>query len=210
MVAIQNTYYRSMHQMLEDFESASSSQEVCNYLVLSITKSTGLKGCSLMLKTPDNQALFHSAAYGLSDWFVKKGPVIADQSITETLAGKSVTILDGATDDRVFYRKQIKDEGIASILSTPVTLKGNIIGVVRVYSAEPHEFNTDDISFVNMAASFGAAALENIGFNETLQKDYEMFGRSMRQMRSELGNEWNSEPDVELAEDKGIMIPFGG
>ena len=210
MQTIQKTYYRSIHQILEDLDSASSPQGVCNSIVEGITKATGLKGCSLMLITPDKKALFHSAAYGLSDWFVKKGPVIADKSITETLEGKSVAILDGSTDDRVWYRKQIKEEGIASILSTPVTLKGNIIGVVRVYSSEAHQFTTDDISFVNMAASFGAAALENAGYYDTLQKDYDTFSGSMRQMRSELDAEWGSEPDVELAVDKGPMIPVGG
>jgi signal transduction protein with GAF and PtsI domain len=210
MQTIQNNYSRSMYKILEDLDSASTSQAVCNTIVEGITRSTGQKGCSLMLLTPDNKALYHSAAFGLSDWFVKKGPVIADASITETLEGKSVVILHGPTDERIYYRKQIKEEGIYSILSAPVTLKGSTIGVVRVYSSEMYHFTVDDISFVSMAANFGAVALENTGYFNSLQKDYEKFVGSMSQMRCELGFEDCSEPDVEPPVDKGPAIPFGG
>jgi signal transduction protein with GAF and PtsI domain len=210
MQTIQNNYSRGMYIILKDLDSASSSQAVCNSIVEGITKATGQKGCSLMLLTPDNKTLYHSAAFGLSDWFVKKGPVIADISISETLKGKSLAILHGPTDERIYYRKQIKEEGIYSILSAPVNLNGNTIGVVRVYSSEMYHFTVDDIAFVSMAANFGAAALENTGYFSTLQKDYEKFVGNMSQMRCELGFEGCAEPDVEPSTDKGPAIPFGG
>jgi signal transduction protein with GAF and PtsI domain len=208
MQTIQPNYYRNMHRILEDFETKSSPQEICSSIVEGITTATRQKGCSLMLLTPDKKALFHSAAHGLSDWFVKKGPVIADRSIDETLKGNSVTILDAANDDRIFYRKQVCEEGIVSLLSTPVVLKGNILGVVRVYSGVLYQFNAEDISFVSMAASFGAAALENCGYYVTLQKNYEIYIGSMRQMRAELDFEYCCEPDVELMPDCCPKLPF--
>lgn len=197
-----------MHKMLEEFESKSTHQEICNSIVEGITRATDLKGCSLMMLTPDKKTLFHSASHGLSDWFVKKGPVVTDKSMDETLEGRSVTILDAPNDERIYYRKQVKDEGITSILSTPIILRGNTIGMVRVYSADLHQFTADDISFVSMAASFGAAALENSGYYTTLQKNYETHLASMRQMRSELDYEYCCEPDVELASECCPKLPF--
>jgi len=80
----------------------------------------------LMLLTPDRKLLLHTAAYGLSDWYVRKGPVSADKSISEALEGKSVAVLDATEDERIQYREQVKKEEIVSILSTPMMLKEEI------------------------------------------------------------------------------------
>jgi signal transduction protein with GAF and PtsI domain len=210
MQNLKDTDFQNMRQILEDLDRASSSHEVCNCIVEDITKATGLKGCSIMLLTDDRKSLFHSAAFGLSDWFVKKGPVIPDDSITQTLKGKPITISDACNDDRVTYRKQIKEEGIASVLSVPVILKGNIIGLIRLYSSKMCNFNDDDISFVSIVAKFGALALDKVGYYTTLSKDYETFIQSMHQMRSELDYEWDAEPDVQIAIEKGPIISHGG
>jgi GAF domain-containing protein len=106
-----------------------------------------------MLLTPDEKVLLHTAAYWLSDWFIRKGPVSADKSMSETLKGKAVAIPDATTDDRVEYRKQVKQEGIASILSVPVNLRGKVVGVTRVYTSEPRRFTDADISFVTAAGA---------------------------------------------------------
>lgn len=47
------------------------------------------------------------------------------------------------------------------MLSAPVLLKEEIVGVIRVYTAIPHEFTPDEMYFVQAAANLGAIALEN-------------------------------------------------
>jgi GAF domain-containing protein len=143
-----------------------------------------------MLLSPDRKVLLHTVAYGLSEWYVKKGPVSADKSISEALEGKAVAILDVTKDDRIQYREQAKKEGIASILSVPVMLREENIGVIRVYTAEPCHFTMDDIYFVGAVANLGAIALENARLYEAVQKDYETFRREMLEWRAALGNEW--------------------
>ena len=54
-----------------------------------------------------------------------------------------------------------------------------IIGVIRVYTAEPRHFTNDDIYFVGAVANLGAIALENIRLYESVQKDYEEFRQDM-------------------------------
>jgi len=58
-------------------------------------------------------------------------------------------------------------------------LREEIIGVIRVYTAEPRQFTTEDIYFVGAVANLGAIALENAKLYETLKKDYESFRRDM-------------------------------
>jgi GAF domain-containing protein len=117
------------------------------------------------------------------------GPAIVDRSMTESLNGKTVSIPDATTDERVEYRKQVRQEGIVSILSVPVKLRGEVVGVMRVYTALPHLFTGDEITFAEAAANFGAIALEFRHFYDTLQTDYDQLRQDLRRRGAEQGYE---------------------
>ena len=69
-------------------------------------------------------------------------------------------------------------------------LREEVIGVIRVYTAEPYYFTMDDIYFVGAVSNLGAIALENARLYEAIQKDYETFRRDMLEWRAALGHEW--------------------
>jgi len=154
-------YYYSLYEVAAAANSARTPERVLSSIMETVAKALEAKGCSLMLLTPDRKVLLHTAAYGLSDWYVGKGQVSADKSISEALEGKTVAVWDATKDERVQYREQAKREGIASILSVPMMLREEIVGVIRVYTAERRHFATDDIYFVQTVANLGAIALEN-------------------------------------------------
>ena len=79
-----------------------------------------------MLMTADQQELLHSTAHGLSDWYVRKGPVRLDDAMAQTLKGVPVSIKDATTDHRVQYREQAQREGIVSMLSLPLIRRGKV------------------------------------------------------------------------------------
>jgi GAF domain-containing protein len=183
-------YYTSLYEVAATLNSARAPEGVLQSIVEGVAKAMGSKACSLMLLSPDKKLLLHTVAYGLSDWYVRKGPVSADKSISETLEGKAVAILDATKDDRVQYREQARKEGIASILSVPMMLREENIGVIRVYTSEPCHFTLDDIYFVGAVANLGAIALENARLYEAVRKDYEAFRQEMLEWRAALGHEW--------------------
>ncbi len=186
------TYYQSLFELAAALNSSHAPEAVLQSIVEGVAKTMGVRGCSLMLLSPDRSVLLHTVAYGLSDWYVRKGPVSADKSISEALAGKPIAVLDATTDQRIQYREQAKREGLSSILSVPMTLREEIIGVIRVYAAERRQFTIDDIYFVGGVANLGAIALENARLYEAVQKDYETFRRDMLEWRAALGSEWKA------------------
>ena len=183
-------YYHSLYEIAAAVNSAATSETVLRSIVESLAKALEAKGCSLMLLTPDRKLLLHTAAYGLSDWYVRKGPVSADKSIAEALEGKPVSVLDAVEDDRIQYRKQAKEEGIASMLSVPVMLREEVVGVIRVYTAEPRHFTDADTYFVGAVANLGAIALENARLHDSAKKDYEALRLDLAEWRAALGYEW--------------------
>ena len=188
MEKAESKYYHSLYQVAAAINSARASDLVLNSIVENVAKAMGVKACSLTLLAPDRKLLFHAAAWGLSDWFIKMGPLAADKSIAEALEGKPVAVLDATSDERIQYPEQVKKEGIASILSVPMMLREEIIGEVRVYTAEPHQFSEADIYFVGAVANLGAIALENARLYETAQKDYQVVMQEMLEWRSPLGS----------------------
>jgi len=196
MERAERNYYRSLYDVAAAANSARTPESVLHSIVEKVVQAMEAKGCSLMLLTPDRKLLLHTAAYGLSDSYVRKGPVSADKSLAAALEGKPVAVLDATEDEWVQYREQAKKEGIASILSVPMTLKEEIIGVIRVYTAEPRYFTMDDTYFVGAVANLGAIALENASLYDTCQRDYEAFRKDMLEWRAALGYEWIAQESV--------------
>ncbi|MBI2909026.1 MAG: GAF domain-containing protein [Chloroflexi bacterium] len=179
-------YFRSLYEIASALNSARTLDGVLATLVESVVRALEAKGCSLKLLSPDRKTLLHVAAYGLSESYVHKGPVAADKSIAEALRGHPVAVLDADVDERIQYREKAREEGIASVLSVPMMLKEEIIGVVRVYTGERREFTEDEVFFVCAVANLGAVALENARFLESVQKDNE----TLRQELLQWGMTW--------------------
>lgn len=177
-------YYHRLYEVAAVLNSARTSEAVLHSIVENVAKALGAKGCSLMLLTPDRKLLHHVVDCGLSEKYLRKGPVSADKSISAALEGKPVAVLDTAEDERIQYREEAKKEGIASILSVPVMLRDETIGVIRVYTAEPCRFTMDDMYFVGAVANLGAIALENAKLYEAIHKDYEALRRDILEWRA--------------------------
>ncbi len=153
-------YYRNLYEIAVAVNSVRVPEKVLDSMVKTVSEVLEAKGCSIMLLSADRKVLLHAAAYGLSDWYVRKGPVSADKSISQALEGRPVAILNAVEDERVQYRGQAKQEGIASMLCAPMMLKGDVVGVTRVYTAKQHYFTRSEINFVQEVANLGAIALE--------------------------------------------------
>ncbi|OGO60393.1 MAG: hypothetical protein A2Z36_00650 [Chloroflexi bacterium RBG_19FT_COMBO_48_23] len=166
--------YKILYDIAQKLNSNLAPQEVLRTIVESIRDAANAKGCSLMLLTPDRQELIHSVACGLSDWYVRKGPVKVDAAIAQALEAKPVAILDATTDRRVQYKEQAKKEGVVSLLSLPLKRRGQVIGIVRVYTAEPRQFPDNEIDFFSALANLGAVALERA---ELLEEEKRQFLR---------------------------------
>jgi signal transduction protein with GAF and PtsI domain len=179
-------YYKALYEVASNINSALEPDKVLDSIAESVVNTMNVKGCSLILLSSDKKTLMHTATHGLSEKYVFKGPLRADKSITEALSGKAVVVPDATNDNRVQYAKEKIEEGIVSILTVPMNLRGEIIGVVRVYTAEKREFTEDAIYFVQAVANLGAIALENARLYENIQKNYDDLRQEMLEWRTSM------------------------
>jgi GAF domain-containing protein len=168
-------YYTALYQAALTISSSLDLPEVLQSVVKSITEAMEVKGCSLRLLDPRTGQLQLSAVYGLSAAYLAKGPVDIEHSPIDSkaLSGKAVIIQDVGTDSRFQYKEEAKREGIVSVLCVPLEVRGEAIGVLRVYSGEPCNFCDEDVQFLSVLASLAALAIENANLYEGLKNSYD-------------------------------------
>ena len=163
--------YKILHDIAQKLDSGLSSGDILMTIVETLCNAARAKGCSLMLLSPDRKQLIHTINHGLSDWYVRKGPVIVDDNMAQALNGKPMAILDAHTDPRVQYREQAKKEGIASILSFPIMRRSKVIGIIRIYTSTQRTFSNQEIEFFCTMANLGAIALERAEVHESIDRN---------------------------------------
>ncbi|MFQ5915348.1 MAG: GAF domain-containing protein [Nitrospinota bacterium] len=169
----ERSYFETFREVSRILTSTLDIQEVVRSIAHLTTEAARVKGCSILLLKPKENRLELLANHGLSERYLQKGPLDADRSLAESLQGVPVRIRDVVTDPRVQYPAEAQAEGIASMLSVPMRLKGRIIGVLRLYSENPHDFPEPEVEFASALAELGAVALENARLYSQLRRDYE-------------------------------------
>lgn len=161
---------------LFDATSATSSTlslpDVMQRLAQSAAEALGMKRASIRLLDESGERLDMTAAYGLSQDYLNKGPVELSYSQLDrdALLGEPVIIERATADPRMQYPREIAEEGIESIVVVPIVRKGRALGVLRVYSSQADCFRMEDAAFAMAIAQQGATALENAMAHEALQK----------------------------------------
>ncbi len=162
---------RLFHDLSTNINSSLDLPKIFHILAADIAETLKIKASSVLLVKPETGTLELVASYGLSDRYLKRGPLSLEKSVAETLEGKPVVIKNATTDKRVQHRKEKQEEGIVSILSVPIKTKDEVIGVLRLYSGIPREFTKGEIMLVAALANQGGLAIQNAFMYHLLQED---------------------------------------
>jgi signal transduction protein with GAF and PtsI domain len=154
---------------------------VLTKIVENAAKAFGFTAASIRLLDEERKTLEVKATYGLSEAYLKKGPIEVEKSLidVECMKGCVVTVADVSKDGRLQYPEEIIKEGIRAILSVPVSIRGTAIGVLRVYTSNPYSFSRSEIDFLSSLASIGAIAIENARLFEHIKSEYEELTRDV-------------------------------
>lgn len=169
-------YLESYQNITKIITSSLSLDEVLDLIVTNVVKVMNVKGCLLRLVNKKNNTLDVAAHHGLSSEYVNKGTVYIDRSVDDALAGKAVSVYDIKDNEMGGrYTRAANKEGIRSIVSIPMRFQDEVIGVLRMYTDEPREYNDEDLKFVSAIAEQAALAIMNAKHFETIvskEKEY--------------------------------------
>ena len=166
-------YFKLFRDVCKVINSSLDLKKVLKLIVENIVNALEVKACTVFLLDRTRNTLEVSAAHGLSEAYLTKGPLDADKSISETLDGRIITIPDANNDPRVQYPAAAKDEGIVTMLSVPISVKDQIIGVLRIYTSDPRNFSEDEIEFICGLSDMGGIAIDNARMFDHLKEDHQ-------------------------------------
>ncbi len=153
----------SLYHLGQVVNSTLDMKEVLQLIAENATRLLGMKACFIRLLDASGTLLYIGGAFGISQSYLNKGPVQVEKSLVdlEALRGGVVQVLEVASDARFQYREEARLEGLRSMLCVPVQAKSRVLGVIRVYSGEPHRFSEQEQSLLRNLANLGAVAIGN-------------------------------------------------
>ena len=129
-------------------------RHVCRHLGMN------LKAATIRLMEAKKGKLKLEAAYGLSQSYLERGPLDEELATYYLKQGEPVVIPDAREDVHTIYHEAAEAEGITSILAVPISVQDEIIGILRLLSAETRYFSHADIGFAMAVAEQGGVAIQ--------------------------------------------------
>ncbi len=167
-------FYDVFREIIALVHSSTDVREVLELVVSKVTQILGAKGTMFRSLDLEKGQLELCAAYGLSDHYVSKGPVSNMRVIEEMYRENRPVIIDDILNDpRVQYPEEAWEEGIRMMLNLPITLRKDIIGVIRICFAEKRIFPEEELDFLSSVAQECACAVERAWLFEELQCRYD-------------------------------------
>ena len=177
------SYYSALKRITKVANSAFGFKKICNSVAKNTARAMQANGCRILFLNAQKEYLITVGTYGLSDLYLKKGPLDAHKSLPDILDGKVVFIDDAAKDERVQHPQIALAQGISSILGVPVLEKGEAIGEIRIYTREPRQFSEADKSFLLSVADMCAVIFERAELHQLLEQGYKASERRTKSPR---------------------------
>jgi GAF domain-containing protein len=162
--------YESLMRITKAISTMRDPEEIVLVTVEGVTHALNVKGCTVFLFSTKSDELQLAGSFGLSKEYLEKGPVSSLRSIASALKDRQpVAIFDVTDDPRIQYPEAAVKEGISSILAVPIIIGNNLVGSLRIYTADPWEFTLNDVNFAETVAQVFGMALELCRVNKGLK-----------------------------------------
>jgi sigma-B regulation protein RsbU (phosphoserine phosphatase) len=152
----------TLYEVSKILTSALDLDEALNLIVETTAKMMRVKACGLRLFDKASGEMVLRAVYGLSQDYINKGRVFAWKGVYKgvILNGRVAVVRDVASDPRFEYTEEAIKEGIKSMLSVGLMLRGETIGALSVYTDRHCTFTSDQIRIFKGIANEAAIVVE--------------------------------------------------
>ena len=138
-------------------------EELLRLIVQVTAEIMNSKISSLMLLDPEKKELVVRATQSISEAYNKKPNLKLGEGIAGIAAEekKPICVLDVRQDTRYKNQGLARKEGLVSLASVPLVVKGRVIGVLNCYTSKKHEFSKHELDLLSALANQAAIAIEN-------------------------------------------------
>ncbi|MEX2216670.1 MAG: SpoIIE family protein phosphatase [Phycisphaeraceae bacterium] len=156
-------------------------QHVMDTAVQAAAEVMRCKAVSIRLLDDSGRSLMPKAIFGLSERYIRKGPIAPDKSdiFRKCLAGEVVVVEDVASDTRILYPQYAVEEGLVAMLATGMIYQGRPIGTIQLFTGEARRFSRFDVNLLRAISHLLAAAIQNARL-DGMRREAERVQRQVR------------------------------
>lgn len=145
------------------YSNPGSLEETLQGISRVVSSLLEAKLVSILLLDEEEESLYIKAHYLGSEGYIKKPPLeVAGSLVGEVVKTHSpIFIPDIAREDRLVYKALLQEEGLVTLLSVPLSMKGAVIGVMNVYWSFTKVLSQEELELANLSALHSAMAIEN-------------------------------------------------
>lgn len=168
-------YFKSICKVSKAFGTTTDQEILLDLIVQSaIDTMNGLAAC-LFLEDEHQDIFIPVAQKGLSKNYLHANVISASRLARGIQKEGHFIFTDAATDPRLENHDAKKAEGIASILTVPVTVKKRVIGILSLYTGKKRKFKADEIDFLSALADQGGMAIVQARLINRIRRNSEIF-----------------------------------
>jgi two-component system NtrC family sensor kinase len=210
-----NSHLDWLRDAVQRVNGALQEPEIIDALLDQAVAISGARAAVLRLLSPDGDELLPAGARGLSGAYLTKGPVrVADSGMDQQiLDGKTVIIPDVTQDKGVQYPEAAATEGLQGMVATPLRVRSQVVGVLRVYVEDTGQITTDEIVAIGILADLGALALEKARLHQSLYRIAEALSASLelepmlhQVLEATVKEMWLKAGSIRLLDAKGQVL----
>lgn len=165
----QLNYFKLIHEIGKTINATYELDRILELIVTRLPEVMNLKAATVRL-FEDRGKLSLKAAHGLSQAYLDRGPLDEELVTYYVKQGDPIVIPDARKDVHTIYHKAAEAEGISSILAVPIAVQDDIIGILRLLTAEVRYFSPADINFAMAVAEQSGIAIQRaIDYNRLKQ-----------------------------------------
>lgn len=164
--------FDSLVKVSQSITSENYLDEILNLIVVVTAEMLNSKICSIMLLDEKGVELAIKATQSLSADYKTKPNIKVENSLSGSVikTKKPATVYDVRLEEKYAYRDLAAKEGLTSMVTVPMIFKERAIGVINVYTKQPHRFTAEEVDVLQMVANQAAVAVENTKLMEEALK----------------------------------------
>jgi len=138
-------------------------EDILKLIVTVTAEIMDSKISSLMLVDEKTGELVLKATQSMSQIYNKKPNLKLGAGIAGKVASENRprAVYDIAKEPEYRFKDIATKEGLESLLSVPLAVKGKVIGVLNNYTSYPHRFTKNEINIMTTVANQAAIVIEN-------------------------------------------------
>ena len=183
-------YFKIFCNVTKAFGTTLETEKLLELIVESAVDALDGKAACLFLADNSSDIFLPVAQKGLSSDYLHAVPINAKKLVSNISEEGYIFFRDATSDSRLENHDAKKAEGIASILTVPVTVGGKVVGILSLYTDTVRDFSQDEIEFLGAMADHGGMAVEKSRLFERLRKNSLLF--------LELSSSINSTLDIKM------------